>query len=86
MEKTLDEQMFVCYTIIGLICSQALRRQNGRFSLFPFVDSDRIITVVYHRIAIRCGNFATGVEIVKKERFRRGFYCDTIFQIKSTLN
>ena len=22
---------------------------------------------------------ATGVEIVKKERFRRGFYCDTIF-------
>ena len=46
---------------------------------FPFVDSDRIITVVYHRIVVRCGNSATGVEIVKKERFRRGFYCDTIF-------
>ena len=45
----------------------------------PFVDSDRIITVVYHRIVVRCGNSATGVEIVKKERFRRGFYCDTIF-------
>ena len=29
---------------------------------------------------------ATGVEIVKKERFRRGFYCGTIFQIKSTKN
>ena len=26
---------------------------------------------------------ATGAEIVKKERFRRGFCCDTIFQIKS---
>ena len=47
--------------------------------LFPFVDSDRIITVVYHRIAVKCGNSATGVEIVKKERFRRGFCCDTIF-------
>ena len=45
---------------------------------FPFVDSDRIITVVYHRIAIRCSNSATGVEIVKK-RFRLGFYCCTIF-------
>ena len=32
----------------------------------PFVDSDRIITVVYHRIAVKCGNSATGVEIVKK--------------------
>ena len=30
LAKALDEQMFVCYTIIGLICSQALRRQNGR--------------------------------------------------------
>ena len=46
---------------------------------FPFVDSDRIITVVYHRIVVRYGNSVTGVEIVKKERFRRGFYCDTIF-------
>ena len=53
---------------------------------FPFVDSDRIITVVYHRIAVKCSNSATGVEIVKKERFRRGFYCDTIFKIKSTKN
>lgn len=86
MEKTLDEQMFVCYTIIGLICSQALRRQNGRFSLFPFVDSERIITVVYHRVAIECSNSATGVEIVKKERFQRGFYCYTIFRTKSTKN
>ena len=50
---------------------------------FPFVDSDRIITVVYHRIAVRCSNSATGVEIVKKERFRRGFCCGAIFQIKS---
>ena len=47
--------------------------------LFPFVDSDRIITVVYHRVAIKCSNSATGVEIVKKERFRRGFCYDTIF-------
>ena len=45
----------------------------------PFMDSDRIITVVYHRIVVRYSNSATGVEIVKKERFRRGFYCDTIF-------
>ena len=45
----------------------------------PFMDSDRIITVVYHRVAIWGVNSATGVEIVKKERFRRGFYCDTIF-------
>ena len=57
----------------------AVGRENvARFLRSPFVDSDRIITVVYHRIAIRCGNFATGVEIVKK-RFRRGFCCDTIF-------
>ena len=53
---------------------------------FPFVDSDRIITVVYHRIAVMCSNSATGVEIVKKERFRRGFCCGTIFHIKSTKN
>ena len=53
---------------------------------FPFVDSDRIITVVYHRISIDCSNSATGVEIVKKERFQRGFYCCTIFQLKSTKN
>ena len=52
---------------------------------FPFVDSDRIITVVYHRVAIKCSNSATGVEIVK-ERFRRGFCCYTIFQMKSTKN
>ena len=53
---------------------------------FPFVDSDRIITVVYHRVAIKCSNSAAGVEIVKKDRFRRGFYCGAIFQIKSTKN
>ena len=29
---------------------------------------------------------ATGAEIVKKERFRRGFYCCTIFHTKSTKN
>ena len=29
---------------------------------------------------------ATGVEIVKKERFRRGFYCCTNFHTKSTKN
>ena len=52
----------------------------------PFVDSERIITVVYHRIEVKCSNSATGVEIVKKERFQRGFYCCTIFQIKSTKN
>ena len=51
----------------------------------PFVDSERIITVVYHRIEVRCSNSAKGVEIVKK-RFRRGFCCGTIFQIKSTKN
>ena len=45
---------------------------------FPLVDSDRIITAVYHRVA-KCSNSATGVEIVKKERFRRGFCCCTIF-------
>ena len=34
--------------------------------LFPFVKSDRIITVVYHRIVVGYSNSATGVEIVKK--------------------
>ena len=42
------------------------REDNARLSV-PFVDSDRIITVVYHRIVVRCSNSATGVEIVKKE-------------------
>ena len=37
------------------------------------------ITVVYHRISIDCSNSATGVGIVKKERFRRGFCRCTIF-------
>ena len=50
------------------------------------MESDRIITVVYHRVAIKCSISATGVEIVKKERFRRGFCCGAIFQIKSTKN
>ena len=40
---------------------------------FPFVDSDRIITVVYHRIVVKCSNSATGVEIVKKRDFGVGF-------------
>ena len=52
---------------------------------FPFVDTDRIIAVVCHRVAIRCSKSATGVEMVEKERFRRGFCC-TIFQMKSTKN
>ena len=65
----------------------AVGRENvARFLRSPFVDSDRIITVVYHRVAIRYSNSATGVEIVKKERFRRGFCCYTIFQMKSTKN
>ena len=46
----------------------------------PFVDSDRIITVVYHRIAIRCGNSATGVEIVKKRDFGVGFIVVRFFR------
>ena len=50
------------------------------------MDPDRIITVVYHRAAKNIATTATGVEIVKKERFRRGFCCGTIFQIKSTKN
>ena len=61
------------------------RKEVAR-SFVSFVESDRIITVVYHRVAIRCSNSATGVEIVKKERFRRGFCCGTIFQIKSAKN
>lgn len=40
---------------------------------FPFVDSDKIITVVYHRVAIKCSNSATGVEIDKKRDFGVGF-------------
>jgi len=59
--------------------SRCIGREDVARLSVPFADSDRIITVVYHRIAVRCGNSATGVEIVKKERFRRGFYCDTIF-------
>ena len=43
------------------------------------------ITVVYHRIVVAYSNSATDVEIVKK-RFRRGFYCCTIFHIKSIKN
>ena len=48
--------------------------------LFPFVDSDRIITVVYHRIAIECSNSATGVEIVKKRDFGVGFVVIRFFR------
>lgn len=40
---------------------------------FVHVLTERKITVVYHRIAIRCGNFETGVEIVKKRDFGEGF-------------
>ena len=47
---------------------------------FPFVDSDRIITVVYHRIAVKCSNSATGVEIVKKRDFGVGFVVVRFFR------
>ena len=49
-------------------------------SFVPFVDSDRIITVVYHIIAVRCGNSATGVEIVKKRDFGVGFVVVRFFR------
>ncbi len=47
---------------------------------FPFVDSDRTITVVYHRIAVKCSNSATGVEIVKKRDFGVGFVVVRFFR------
>ena len=47
---------------------------------FPFVDSDRIITVVYHRIVVKCSNSATGVEIVKKRDFGVGFVVIRFFR------
>lgn len=47
---------------------------------FPLVDSDRIITVVYHRISIDCSNSATGVEIVKKRDFDVGFVVVRFFR------
>ena len=46
----------------------------------PLCGENGRITVVYHRVAVVCSNSATGVEIVKKERFRRGFCCGTIFR------
>ena len=46
---------------------------------FPLVDSDRIITVVYHRVA-KCSNSATGVEIVKKRDFGVGFVVIRFFR------
>ena len=57
---------------------------SGAEYAYRYGENGRI-TVVYHRIAVVCSNSATGVEIVKK-RFRRGFCCGTIFQIKSTKN
>ena len=47
---------------------------------FPFVDSDRTITVAYHRVAIRCSDSATGVEIVKKKDFDVGFIVVRFFR------
>ena len=44
-----------------------------------FCGENGRITVVYQKIVVVFSNSATGVEIVKKERFRRGFYCGTIF-------
>ena len=55
------------------------REDDARLSV-PFVDSDRIITVVYHRIVVRCGNSATGVEIVKKRDFDVGFVLVRFFR------
>ena len=55
-------------------------REDITRSFVPFVDSDRIITVVYHRIAVRCGNSATGVEIVKKRDFGVGFVVVRFFR------
>ncbi len=85
--------MYVCYVynrldIMSRYC--AVKKASSDVNklpdcLFPFVDSDRIITIVYHRIAVRCSNSATGVEIVKKERFRCGFCC-TIFKSESAKN
>ena len=47
---------------------------------FPFVDSDRIITVAYHRIVVRHSNSATGAEIVKKRDFGVGFIVVRFFR------
>lgn len=44
------------------------------------MDSDRIITVVYHRVAFECSNSATGVEIVKKRDFDVGFVVIRFFR------
>lgn len=47
---------------------------------FLFVESDRIITVVYHRVAIRFSDSATGVEIIKKRDFGVGFIVVRFFR------
>ena len=86
-QKILDEQMFVCYNKSNSLWVYVSRHKKRRCRVWrycPIVRSlsgNRIgrITVVYHRVAIKCSISATGVEIVKKERFQRGFYCDTIF-------
>ena len=54
------------------------REDNARLSV-PFVDSERIITVVYHRVVVRCSNSATGVEIDKKRDFGVGFFVMRFF-------
>ena len=42
---------------------------------FPFADSDRIITVAYYRVAIRCSDSATDAETEKIKGFSVGFVC-----------
>ena len=88
LPKTLDEQMFVCYNNSNSLWVYVSRRKKRRcrawrccpISLFPFVDSDRIITVAYHRIVVRCSNSATGVGIVKKRDFGVGFVVIRFFR------
>ena len=55
------------------------REDVTRF-LCSFVDSERIIAVVYHRVAIECSNSATGAEIVKKRDFGVGFVVIRFFR------
>ena len=56
------------------------REDIARFVRFILWNRTSRITVAYHRIAIECSNSATGVEIVKKERFRRGFVVVRFFR------
>ena len=67
--------MFVCYDYHRLDIRSSIAPKEKALSgvktlpdrSFPFMDSDRIITVVYHRIVVRCCNSATVFGIVKKK-------------------